>query len=204
MRLVEVTGIHLEASTGAPIVVLREHDAPHRLLPIFVGGSEAVAIGLALSGQSPPRPLTHDVMAALVESLDADVERVEVTELRDGSFLAELAVRGPAGERRLDTRPSDAIALALRLHAPVFVSDAVLDEAGSTLSEAADIDAIDRQVDEFRFFLDDLDSAAIGSDGVSLPPVSPPDPPVATQDDEGPTGGVGDEPDSQRRDFGAG
>ncbi len=89
-------------------MLLREQDAPHRVLPIFVGGPEAAAIALALSGQSPPRPLTHDVMAALVESLDAAVERVEVTEVRDGALFAELAVSGPSGGRRVGRRRGNA------------------------------------------------------------------------------------------------
>ena len=89
MKLVEIAGLHMEATTGAPLVLLREQDAPHRVLPIFVGGPEAAAIALALSGQFAPRPSTHDVMAALVESLDAEVERIEVTGLRDGAFLDE-------------------------------------------------------------------------------------------------------------------
>jgi hypothetical protein len=138
------------------------------LLPIFVGGPEAAAIALALSGEFPPRPSTHDVMAALVESLDAQIERVEVTEVREGAFLAELTVSGPSGGHRLDTRPSDAIVLAVRLHAPLFVSDAVLDEAGTTLQEAADEDTIDDEVSEFRSFLDEIDPADFGTGTVRL------------------------------------
>jgi bifunctional DNase/RNase len=84
------------------------------VLAIFVGGPEAASIALAFSGESPPRPLTHDVMAELGASVDAHVEAAEVTDLRDGAFLAELALTGPAGGKRLDSRPSDAIALALR------------------------------------------------------------------------------------------
>lgn len=167
MKLVEIAGLHMEATTGAPLVLLREQDAPHRVLPIFVGGSEAAAIALALSGQFPARPSPHDVMAALVESLDAEVERVEVTELRDGAFLAELTVKGPSGGRRFDTRPSDAIALAVRLHAPLFVSDAVLDEAGTVLQEAPDEETIDDEVSQFSSFLDDVDPADFGTDPVS-------------------------------------
>lgn len=166
MKLVEIAGLHMEATTGAPLVLLREQDAPHRVLPIFVGGPEAAAIALALSGQFPPRPSTHDVMAALVESLDARVERVEVTEVREGAFLAELTVSGPSGGRRLDTRPSDAIALAVRLHAPLFVSDSVLDEAGTIFEEAADEETIDDEVSQFRSFLDDIDPADFGTDPV--------------------------------------
>lgn len=165
MKRVDIAGIALEASSGAPLVVLREQDEPHRLLPIFIGGVEASAIALAATGQAPPRPLTHDVMAALIDSLDGHLDAVEVTELTDGTFFASLNVSGPAGERRVDSRPSDAIALAVRAGAPVFVSESVLDEAGS-LPDAegaeAQLDegAIDAAVESFRSFLDDVDPDA--------------------------------------------
>lgn len=169
MKPVEVVGLHIEATTGAPLVLLREQDAPHRVLPIFVGGPEAAAIALALSGQPSPRPLTHDVMEALVESLGAALERVEVTDVRDGAFSAELAVSGPNGGGRLDTRPSDAIALAVRLHAPLFVSDGVLDVAGTLLEEVSDEETIEGEVAEFRSFLDEVDPA----DFVAAPALGP-------------------------------
>jgi bifunctional DNase/RNase len=163
VKRVDLIGLHVEAASGAPLVLLREHDAPHRVLPISVGGHEAAAIAFALSGTVPPRPLTHDLMAALVRSLDAQVDALEVTELRDdGAFLAELAVSGSSGGHRLDTRPSDGIALALRLGVPVFASEAVLDAAGTILSEAPDEAAIDDAVAEFRSLLDDLDPSDFG------------------------------------------
>jgi hypothetical protein len=145
--------------------MLREQDEPHRLLPIFVGGAEAAAIALAVSGQVPPRPLTHDLMANLIQSLDGHVDAVVVTEVKDGAFLASLALRGPSGEQQLDTRPSDAIALAVRLGAPLFVNEAVLEEAGTlpppdndgTDEDAPHQAAIDDTVDEFRTFLDKVD-----------------------------------------------
>ena len=155
MRLVDLVGIKLEA-TGS-VLVLREHDAPHRLLPIVVGGAEATSIAIAASGQSAPRPLTHDLMAAMVESLDAHLDAVEVTDLRDGTFIANLALSAPAGERRLDTRPSDAIALAVRLYAPLYVSEHILDEIGAMPSVELDDDAIDAEVQEFHEFLADID-----------------------------------------------
>jgi bifunctional DNase/RNase len=175
MRQVEITGIALEATTGAPLVVLQETDAPHRTLPIFIGGTEAAAIGLALAGEAPDRPLTYDVMAELVELLHARVDRVDVTELRDGAFLAEMTVSGPGGDQRLDTRPSDAIALALRLDAPLYVSDEVLEAAGSVFelsaddatsgdTELLDDDAIDAAVAAFRAELDDVDPASFDVD----------------------------------------
>ena len=170
MKLVEIIGLHIEATSGTPLVLLREHDEPHRVLPIFVGGPEAASIGLALSGEAAPRPLTHDVMAALMTSVDAHVDAVEVTDLRDGAFLAELAISGPTGGMRLDTRPSDAIALAVRLGAPLFVSDAVLEEAGTLfVDEADEEEAIDDEVAEFRALLDDLDPSEIVGAIAELP-----------------------------------
>jgi bifunctional DNase/RNase len=159
MREVELAALAVEASSGAPLVVLREQDEPHRLLTLFIGVPEAAAIAFGVSGETPPRPLTHDLTAALVESLGGHLDAVEVTELRDGSYVAALAVRGPAGEHRLDTRPSDGIALAVRLGAPMFVAEAVLDEAGTLPEAEIDEDAIDAAVDEFRSFLDDVDPA---------------------------------------------
>ena len=154
MRLVDLVGIQLEPSSGISVLLLREHDTPHRLLPILVGGPEAAAIALAMTGQTTPRPLTHDVMARIVEALDGRVDAAEVSELHDGSFLAHLALTGPAGELRLDTRPSDAIALAVRLNAPVYVSEQVLDEAGELPAEELDVEG---EVEKFRDFLDDLE-----------------------------------------------
>jgi hypothetical protein len=179
MKLVEIVGLHIEASSGAPLVLLREHDEPHRVLPIFVGGPEAASIALALSGEAAPRPLTHDVMAALVTSVDAHVDSVEVTGLRDGAFLAELAISGPTGGMRLDTGPSDAIALAVRLGAPLFVSDAVLEEAGTLFVDELDEEAIDGEVAEFRALLDDLDPTEIAGAIAELPAASAEDLPEA-------------------------
>lgn len=190
VKLVDLVGLHIEATSGAPLVLLREHDAPHRVLPIFVGGPEAAAIATALSGQLPPRPLTHDVMAALVETLDGHIDAVEVTDLRDGAFLAELAVSGPDGGRRLDTRPSDGIALAVRLGTPLFVSEAVLDEAGTVLAEAPDEEAIDQAVAEFRSFLDDLDASDFDADAITeFPAISS----GGSDEDEGENTFPGDE-----------
>jgi uncharacterized protein len=200
MKALHVLGLNMESETGMPLVLLREEDEPHRVLPIFVGGREAVAIALALSDQQPPRPLTHDLLAALIETLDARVEHVEVTDVQDGTFLAELAVRGPQGATCIDSRPSDAIALALRVDAPLFASESVLDEAGRIVTieiegEAIDEDdepgvgettvvdeaAIDEDVDRFRNFLDDIDPADFeprrGSD----------EPPDESDDEPGPS-----------------
>ena len=163
MISVELIGIQVDPLSGAAAVVLREHDAPNRLLPIIVGQADASSIAIAASGSRLPRPMTHDLLASVVDALDGHLDAVEVTELHEGSFLADLMLSGPAGQRRIDTRPSDAIALAVRLQAPLFVSEAVLDEAGALpeIEPVADqpaLDAaIDAEVDQFRAFLDELD-----------------------------------------------
>lgn len=163
MISVELIGIQVDPLSGAAALVLREHDAPNRLLPIIVGQADASSVAIAASGARLPRPMTHDLMATLVESLDGHLDAVEVTELAEGTFLANLTISGPAGEHRIDTRPSDAIALAVRLRAPLFVSEAVLDEAGAIPIAEPEPDpvaietAIDAEVDQFRAFLAELD-----------------------------------------------
>ena len=163
MISVELIGIQVDPVSGAAALVLREHDAPNRLLPIMVGQADASSIAIAASGTRLPRPMTHDLMASVVDALDGHLDAVEVTELHEGSFLANLTLSGPAGQRRIDTRPSDAIALAVRLQAPLFVSEAVLDEAGALPIDEPETDqvaldaAIDAEVDQFRAFLDELD-----------------------------------------------
>jgi bifunctional DNase/RNase len=170
---VDVLGLNMEAGGGTPIVLLREQDAPHRVLPIFIGGNEAVAIALGLSGQEPPRPFTHDLLAAIIECLGAHLDHVEVTEVRDGTFLAQLAVRGPHGGFDLDSRPSDAIALALRVDAPLFASEAVLDQAGAFVAVESGDQGIDEDVDRFREFLDEVEPADFESPEGPEPPDDP-------------------------------
>lgn len=163
MISVELIGIQVDPLSGAAAVVLREHDAPNRLLPIIVGTGDAGSIAIAANGQRLPRPMSHDLMASLVERLDGHLDAVEVTALHEGAFLAELTVSGPGGQHRIETRPSDGIALAVRLHAPLFVSEAVLDEAGALPIDEPDDHhvaieaAIDAEVDQFRAFLAELD-----------------------------------------------
>jgi len=169
-RPVDIVGLHVETTTGAPLVLLREHDLPHRVLPIFIGGSEAASIALALSGEKPQRPLAHDLMAAIVTSLDSHVDSVEVTAVVDGAFTAQLTLSGPSGGHRLDTRPSDAIALAIRLGTPLYVNEDVLAQAGSLIEDLVedttdlvdndtDDEAIERDIADFRLFLDGIDAS---------------------------------------------
>jgi uncharacterized protein len=202
MVLVEIFGLQIEASSGAPLVLLREVDDPHRLLPIFIGGSEALAIARGLQGVTADRPLTHDLLVQLLERTGNRLEDVAVTDLRDGTFFAELRLEGRGGRRIVTSRPSDALALAVRVGAPVYASEAVLDEAGAVLqtedgdeAEASSVSApvAEEVVEEFRGFLENIDPSdfleaggggAVPSDEPERPepsdrPDAPEDPPNA-------------------------
>lgn len=112
------------ASGGAYALILKEVNG-NRRLPIIIGAFEAQSIALEMEGIKPPRPLTHDLMKNILESVGADLAEIIISELRDGTFYAKLSL----DSQEIDARPSDAIALAVRFGAPIFVSDKVMDEA---------------------------------------------------------------------------
>ncbi|HKJ25586.1 MAG TPA: bifunctional nuclease family protein [Myxococcota bacterium] len=114
---------------GNPVILLDEHDGS-RTLPIWIGISEARSIAARLERIEPLRPNTHDLAKSLLEGLGGSVERVVVTELRDRTYYGVIQLDGPTGHIEIDSRPSDAIALALRLDAPIFVREALFEEAG--------------------------------------------------------------------------
>ena len=162
-----MAGVHVEQDSNIPVVLLRELAAPHRVLPIHIGGPEAAAIAMALTGHVPPRPLAHDVMAELVGLLHARVDAAEVLAVRNGSFVAQLILSSPHGRQHVDSRASDAIALAMRVGAPVLVAESVLVAVGAIpepfsleFDEFAPVEQeIELEVDRFRSFLDDLEPA---------------------------------------------
>ena len=117
------------------VVILREDNAGRRALPIHIEPGQAHAIAIHLDGPPFPRPLTHDLMKNIIEDLGGRLVRAEVCDLRDRTFYAELVLACGGGEKRLDARPSDAIALALRCEAPIFVDEKVMDAAGVHLQE---------------------------------------------------------------------
>jgi bifunctional DNase/RNase len=136
-----------------PIVLLKTADG-NRFLPIWIGHPEAAAILMKLQNASSPRPLTHDLMTDMLSQLDAEVVRVTVTELRDNTFYAAITLLQDGSEIDVDSRPSDAIALAVRVEAPIFADDRVIEES------AIEFEGEDEQVNEqeivveFRSFLD--------------------------------------------------
>ena len=116
-------------------VVLLRGIEDERVLQIFIGAAEAQAIAIHLNGVSIPRPLTHDLLKNILEYLECRVKRVEVCDLREGTFFAKLVIERAGVELEIDSRPSDAIAVALRCAAPVFVAEKVMDEAGRILEK---------------------------------------------------------------------
>ena len=149
--------MRVELPANTPVVMLREDGERGRVLPILIGGPEASAIHSALEGIVPPRPLTHDLAVTVFEALGATLERVLITEVREHTFYAELHFRTPTGQTIVSSRPSDAIALAVRTESPIFAEESLLDEAGVEAPEVGE-DGNDEEaiLDEFRDFLDDI------------------------------------------------
>lgn len=150
MRAMEVLGVRVELPRTEPLLVLKETDGT-RYLPIWLGANEAAAIANQLDHVEFPRPFTHDLAAALLRELNAEVTAVHITEVADGTFYARLVV----GEHEFDARPSDAIALALRFDAPILAADEVLDEVGV---EVGNPQAQEAEVEKFREFLESVDA----------------------------------------------
>jgi len=135
---VEVRDLGIDQASGTPVVRLVEKGKAGRELPIWIGPFEAQAIALELHGVAAPRPLTHDLMKTLVERLGAKLDRVVIEDLRDGTFFGTLHLAGPGGgDIALDARPSDAIALALRLHGPILVDEELFAKVAASQPEPA-------------------------------------------------------------------
>lgn len=153
----ELVGVRVEVPANTPVVILREQTGAGRLLPIVIGTPEASSIHAALEGIEPPRPLTHDLMVQILQRLGASLDRIVVTEIRDHVFYAELHLTSGGAQQVMSSRPSDAIALAVRTGTPIFATESLLLEAAQTPVEVGDDDDEEAIIDEFRDFLDDLD-----------------------------------------------
>jgi hypothetical protein len=152
----ELVGVRVELPSNSPIVLLREVEGDRRVLPIFIGGPEATAIAFALDEVATPRPMTHDLMKDLLDELGSAVERIVVTGLRDGTFFASIHVQANGDDHEVSSRPSDAIALAVRTGSPIFADEAVLDEAAYALEEEDDDEEEEQVVEEFKEFIDSV------------------------------------------------
>lgn len=151
----EIVGVQVELPNNTPVLLLREMDVERpRVLPIYIGGSEASSIHSAMGGQVPERPLTHDLFRLLFDELGIDVVEVRVVDLSDGIFYGELVFVQGRDEHTLSVRPSDAVAIAVRVGAPVRVAEAVLSEAGQLPPEPEE--APEEVLDEFKRFIDEV------------------------------------------------
>jgi hypothetical protein len=148
-----IYGVSFDLVGKQPIVLLKTTEG-NRFLPIWIGQPEAASILMKLQGQAAPRPLTHDLFTDMLGQLDAQVVRVCVTELRDNTFYATITIRQDGSELDIDSRPSDAIALAVRMDAPIFADDTVIEESAIEF-EGDDVNE-DEIVDEFKRFLDSV------------------------------------------------
>ncbi len=132
----KVFGLALDEDSQVPVLVLKDKDEKV-VLPIWIGAMEAMAISLSLNNVNLPRPMTHDLLLLTVKNLDAEILRVEVVSLKEGTYYAEIEILQNGKKKRIDSRPSDAIALALRAEAPIFVSKEVLEQAAAEKSDGA-------------------------------------------------------------------
>ena len=163
MREMNVYGVSFDLVGKQPIVLLKTADGD-KVLPVWIGHPEAASILMKLQGQEAPRPQTHDLLADVIVQLDAEVVRVTVTELRDNTFHASITLRRNGDEIDVDSRTSDAIALALRAGAKIYAADEVIAESGVVFEgDAAELDSglsapnaslADLDPAEFRRFLD--------------------------------------------------
>jgi bifunctional DNase/RNase len=147
----ELTGVRVELPTNQPIALLREK-AGERYLPIWIGPAEAASIAMALQGVVTPRPMTHDLFKTILDDLSIGVVQIVVTELRESTFYAVITLqRGDGDQLEVSARPSDAMALAVRMAIPIFATDEVLDEASILIPGEED-----EEVEKFREFLDNV------------------------------------------------
>ena len=152
MNLVEVKRISYYPPSKGYAVLLQEKDT-NRSLPIIVGSNEAQAIALYLEGVDMPRPMTHDLLINVLDLLESDIKQVTIARMKNGTFFAEIEVsNSQVGDIMIDSRPSDAIAVALRTMTPIYVSDEVMERAGidnfSTGSEIAETVSSDELLKE--------------------------------------------------------
>jgi bifunctional DNase/RNase len=147
----KVDKLGIDLLTHDPVVILKDMDGSH-YLPILIGPFEATAIALALEGAPVPRPLSHDLMRSILETLAASLEQVVIHDIRDSTFFAKLVVRTDGELQEIDARPSDGIALALRMQAPIYVSDKIVLEESTPEKKSVD----DTEVQRFKKFLDEL------------------------------------------------
>lgn len=145
-----LVGVRVELPANQPIVLLKERSGD-RYLPIWVGTAEATAIAFALQGVTPPRPMTHDLFRNVLEEIGISVDQIVITELKEGTFFAVIRMSRNGSSYEVSSRPSDAIALAVRSETPIFADESVLGEASIFVQ-----DDEEQEVERFRQFLENV------------------------------------------------
>ncbi|NNN14639.1 MAG: bifunctional nuclease family protein [Acidimicrobiaceae bacterium] len=158
---VELAGVQIDQRSATPVMLLRESVEPRRTVAIYIGRTEAQAIVDAVQGVEPPRPLTHDLIRDILDVVGARVDRVVITTLVESTFYAELELTSSGSKLHISCRPSDAVAIAVRVGSPIFVLDDLIAKEGFVIS--SEIDDIDEPLEnpeeivgEFRDFLDKI------------------------------------------------
>jgi bifunctional DNase/RNase len=154
MQEMVIYGVSFDMVGKQPIVLLKTADG-NKFLPIWIGHPEAAAILTKLQGASTPRPMTHDLVTEMLGHLEARVVRIAVTELRENTFFAMITVSVDGSEIEVDSRPSDAIALAVRAGAPIFAADSVIEESAIEFEHDEEVNE-EEVVEEFKKFLDEV------------------------------------------------
>lgn len=152
-----LAGVRIELPTNQPIVLLREAEG-ERYLPIWIGQAEAAAIALALQGVVTPRPMTHDLLKSILDEMSVQVQSIVITELREGTFYAVINMQRNGTSYEISSRPSDAIALAVRINCRIFASEEVLDEAAILIPSGDE----EEEVEKFREFLENVNPEDFG------------------------------------------
>jgi bifunctional DNase/RNase len=156
MQEMLIYGVSFDLVGKQPIVLLKTADG-NKFLPIWIGHPEAAAILMKLQSQSSPRPMTHDLLSDILDQLGAQVARITVTELRENTFYAQITMVQDGQEIEVDSRPSDAIALAIRAEAPIFAADRVIEESAIEFEgEEVNEEQLEAEVSKFRHFLDEV------------------------------------------------
>lgn len=162
MREMVIYGVSFDMVGKQPIILLKAVDGSE-FLPIWIGHPEAAAILMKLQDADTPRPMTHDLMASVFEELDLECAQIAITELRDNTFFATITLKSGDRELEIDARPSDAIALAVRTEAPIFVADDVIAE--SAIEFEHEVEDTEEVVGKFREFLDEVTPEDFGAEG---------------------------------------
>lgn len=153
MKEMVLYGISFDVIGKQPIILLKTADA-NKFLPIWIGHQEAAAILMKLQGTELPRPMTHDLMTSIINHLDAEVIKVTVTELRENTFYALLTLRLAGGDVEVDSRPSDALALAVRTNAPIYAAEKLVED--NAIEFDHEVEDAEEVVEKFRAFLDNV------------------------------------------------